>query len=69
MNAKGQELYNKWEATYENELKRLREEMNDPEYEKGWSIIDNSKFVKTIDDEIGLLVFGYDDDIDYYFYF
>lgn len=69
MNAKGWELFKKWEAIYEKELQLLREEMNDPEYEEGWSIIDDYDFVKTIDDEIGLLVFGYDDGIDYYFDF
>lgn len=61
LNDKGWELYYKWESIYEAELKRLQEERNDPDYFDGWCIIDNSDFVKNIDDLVGLLCFGDDD--------
>lgn len=54
-------IYEVWEAKYNNELKRLQEERNDPDYQEGWCIIENSTFVKTLDDVVGLLIFGYDD--------
>ena len=61
MNKKGFELYKKWEAIYYKELERLQKE--DPDFEEGWCIIDNDNFVKTADDLVGLLLFGYDDNI------
>ena len=54
-------IYEEWEAKYHNELKRLQEEKKDPDYHEGWCIIENSNFVKTLDDVVGLLIFGYDD--------
>lgn len=67
MNKRGQELYNKWDAIYRAELEKLRAEKNDPEYQEGWCIIDDYEHVKTLKDEVGLLVFGYDDCLNYYF--
>lgn len=61
INAKGWELYHKWEDIYYNELKRLQE--SDPNFCEGWSIIDNTDFVKTPDDIVGLYLFGYDDNV------
>lgn len=60
---KGWETFYKWQGIYYNELYNLKEEFNDPEYEEGWCIIDNEHYVKDIDDEIGLLIFGYDDGV------
>ena len=67
LNKKGWEMFDKWQSIYEEELKRLREEMNDPDYTEGWCIIDNYNHVKTLEDEVGLLIFGYDEHIDSYF--
>lgn len=51
------------EQKYYAELGVLRKEKNDPEYLEGWCIIDTDKYIKTLDDEIALLVYGYDDDV------
>lgn len=67
LNEKGWKKFNEWNAIYEKELERLRVELNDPDYFEGWCIIDNYDFVKTIEDEIGLLIFGYDESIGWYF--
>lgn len=61
MNAAAYELYIKWENIYHQELERLRKEKNDPEYHEGWCIIENDNFIKSLDDVVGLLIFGYDD--------
>ena len=63
LNDKGIKKYNAWEKIYEMELDRLRILMDDPDYFEGWSIVDNDLFVRTFDDLIGLLVFGYGEDI------
>ena len=63
LTAKGWEVFNKWQDIYYKELERLQKEKNDPMYGEGWCIIDNFDFIKTIDDEIGLLIFGYDDGV------
>lgn len=67
LNEKGWKKFNEWNAIYEKELERLRIELNDPDYFEGWCIIDDYDHVKTIEDEVGLLVFGYDENIDWYF--
>lgn len=61
LNNAGWKVFNDWDKKYNAELERLRKELNDPEYMEGWFIIDNYDYVKTVGDEIGLLVFGYDD--------
>ena len=53
-------IYNEWEEKYLNELERLKKEYNDPEYHEGWCIIENDCFVKTLEDVVGLLIFGHD---------
>ena len=53
-------IYDKWEEKYWNELERLKNKYNDPDYQEGWCIIENDDFVKTLDDVVGLLIFGYD---------
>lgn len=67
LNKAGRELFSKWDDIYRTELERLRKERNDPEYIEGWSIIDSYDFVKTANDEIGLLIFGYDDSLPWMF--
>ena len=59
----GRMVYNKWNDIYYNELERLQKEKNDPTYGEGWCIIDNADFIKGIDDEIGLLIFAYEDGV------
>jgi hypothetical protein len=54
-------IYDKWETKYWNELERLKKENNNPDYHEGWCIIENDNFVKTLDDVVGLMIFGYDD--------
>jgi len=61
LNEKGKQLYDKFENFYVTELERLRKEKNDPEYIEGWCIIDNNNYVQDIEDEIGLLIYGYDE--------
>lgn len=65
----GWELFRKWEKIYEDERERIASELNDPDYTEGWCIIDNYDFVKTVEDEVGLLIFGYDEGIGSYFEF
>lgn len=63
LNKAGRKLFNEWDRKYRAELARLQKELNDPEYTEGWCIIDNYDYVKTVSDEVGLLVFGYDDNL------
>lgn len=55
---KGKLLYLGFEENYENELRRLREIKDDPDYTDGWCIIDDSRYVKTLEDVCGILLFG-----------
>jgi hypothetical protein len=61
LNAKGMELYDKWEHIYVEELTKQREQRGDQEWCDGWCIIDDYDHIHDINDEIGLLIFGYDD--------
>ena len=63
LNAKGMEIFNIWERKYYDELERIRKETNDPDYEEGWCIID---YPETLEDEIGILIFGDDDNAIYH---
>lgn len=54
-------IYDEWATKYNNELERLQKQYNNPNYHEGWCIIENSNFVKTLDDVVGLMIFGYDD--------
>ena len=67
LNAKGIELYNKWETIYYAELDKLRKKYNDPDYFEGWCIIDNFEHIKTLEDEVGLFVLGYENDLPWMF--
>lgn len=61
LNAKGWKIFDKWDGIYADELERLRKEKNDSDYIEGWCIIDDDDHVKTIDDAIGISIFGDDD--------
>lgn len=63
LNAKGNELYKIWEQNYCNENDNLGGDSANGDYVEGWFIIDNDDYVKTLTDECGLLIFGYDDDV------
>lgn len=61
LNAKGNELYDIWEKNYCKENDKLGGNSANGDYVEGWCIIDNDDYVKTLTDECGLLIFGYDD--------
>lgn len=63
MNEKGWEIYNVWERKYYDELERIRKETNNPDYMEGWCIID---YPESLEDEIGILIFGDDDNAIYH---
>lgn len=67
LNERGMEIWEKWEQIYTQELERLREEKNDPEYTEGWCIIDSYEFAPDIEDEAQLLVWAYDGNVENYF--
>lgn len=60
LNAKGVELYNIWEQNYYRENDKLGGNSVNGDFVEGWCIIDNDDYVKTLTDECGLLIFGYD---------
>lgn len=66
LNAKGMELFDKWEHIYFEELEKQREQRGDEDYFEGWCIIDDFDHIHDINDEIGLLIFGYDDNAIYH---
>lgn len=61
LNAKGKELYKIWGQNYYKENDNLGGDSANGDIIEGWSIIDNDDYVKTLIDECGLLIFGYDD--------
>ena len=61
LNAKGNELYKIWEYNYYKENDNLGGNSAEGDYVEGWCIIDNDDYVKTLTDECGLLIFGYDE--------
>lgn len=61
LNAKGNELYKVWEQNYYNENDKLGGNSANGDMVEGWCIIDNYDYIKTLTDECGLLIFGYDD--------
>lgn len=65
LNAKGRELWNIWWDNYRIENDRLGGNSAKREYVEGWCIIDNDDYVKTLTDECGLLILGYEDDAIY----
>ena len=63
LNKKGQELYDIWYANYCKENDKLGGNSANGDFVEGWSIIDNDECIKTITDECGCLIFGYDDNV------
>ena len=55
------DIFNKWENIYYQENNKLGGNSQNNEFVEGWSIIEDTDHVKTIDDAVGLLIFGYDD--------
>lgn len=62
LNAEGKKLYNIWKKNYYEENDILGGNSAEGNFVEGWAIIDNNKYVKTLTDFCGLLIFGYDDD-------
>jgi hypothetical protein len=62
LNAEGKKLYDIWEQNYHKENNELGGNSAKGDFVEGWSIIDNTHYVKTLTDECGLLIFGYDND-------
>ena len=62
LNNKGIEMYKIWEQKYYKENDNLGGDSANGNFVEGWVIIDNYDYVKTLEDECGLMVFGYDDD-------
>ena len=62
MNIKGKELYKLWEQKYYTENDKLGGNSAEGDFVEGWSIVDNTDYIKTLSDVCGLLIFGYDND-------
>ena len=61
LNRKGEELYKIWQNNYYAENDKLGGDSASGQLVEGWCIIDNYDYIKTLTDECGLLIFGYDD--------
>ena len=55
------DLFDKWANIYNKENDKLGGNSQNNEFVEGWSIIEDTDHVKTLDDAVGLLIFGYDD--------
>lgn len=60
LNEKGKKLYDIWWKNYCKENDNLGGNSAEGDFVEGWCIIDNDDYVKTLTDECGLLIFGYD---------
>lgn len=60
INDKGIALQNKMCALHESVIRKIRIERNDDDYDEGWTVIDDDDYIKTLEDEIALLLYGYD---------
>lgn len=54
-------LFDKWASIYNQENDKLGSNSQNNEFVEGWSIIEDTTHVKILDDAVGLLIFGYDD--------
>lgn len=61
LNEAGKKLYDIWAEKYFKENDRLGGNSDEGEFVDGWCIIDNADFVKSITDDCGLMIFGYDE--------
>lgn len=59
LNEHGKELFDIWQKNYHKENDLLGGNSAEWDFVDGWSIIDNSHYIKNITDECGLLIFGY----------
>ena len=66
LNEKGKKLYDIWEYNYCKENDKLGGNSAEGDFIEGWCIIDNDDYVKTLTDECGLLIFGYDNGAIYF---
>ena len=66
LNKKGMELFDTWRDKYYGELERMRKETGDPDWIEGWCIIDTPEYEHDINDVIGVMIFGDDDDAIYH---
>lgn len=62
LNDAGKKLCDKWWENYCQENDRKGGNSAEGDFVEGWSIIDDSRYVKTVEDVCGLLIFGYDAD-------
>lgn len=60
MNKKGVQLSSKWWEIYCKENDRLGGNSAELDFIEGWCIIDDSRYVKTLEDVCGLLLMAYD---------
>lgn len=61
LNKAGKELYDIWEEKFYKENDRLGGNSSEGKFVAGWGIIDTPDFIKSITDDCGVLIFGYDD--------
>ena len=54
-------IFDKWANIYYQENDKLGGDSQNNDFVEGWSIIEDTAHVKTLDDAVGLLIFGYDD--------
>ena len=59
LNEMGVKLENKWFAIYCNENDQMGGNSDDGDFVEGWSIVDDSRYVQTLEDVCGLLILGY----------
>ena len=60
MNDKGNAAFARIMRMYYDELTAERKKRNEPDWNEGWSIIDDADHIKTLEDEAALLIFAYD---------
>lgn len=61
LNEQGKALHDIWWKNYCKENDNLGGNSAEHNFVEGWSIIDNEDYIKNIEDECGLLIFGYGD--------
>lgn len=66
LNKAGLEIYNFWHEIYCTANDELGGNSVESDFIEGWCIIDNYDWVKTLEDECGLWVYGYGDSAVYY---
>ena len=62
LNQKGRELFDKWQKIYYAENDKLGGNSSEGELIEGWCIIDNYEYIKNVQDECALLIYGYEED-------